>query len=167
MDIKQSAEKVGAFLKKYKYVAMVLLVGLGFMLIPETENREKVPISTTVVKEEISFEDKLADILSQIHGAGKVQVMLTISEGEEIVFQTDEDFSSSGDTSSRNTDTVTVTDTDKSQGGLIRQVNPPIYRGAIIVCQGADNPIVKLAVTEAVARITGIGTNCISVLKMK
>ena len=169
MELKHKAEKLVLFLKKYKFVALILLLGLVFMLIPNTRSAEKkVPqTNTSAEKEEITFEEKLAEILNQIDGAGKVRVMLTISEGEEIVFQTDEDLSTGSDTSDRKIDTVTVTDAQKNQSGLIRKVNPPVYRGAIIVCQGADDPVVKLAVTEAVARITGIGTNCISVLKMK
>lgn len=169
MELKHKAEKLVGFLKKYKFVALILLLGLVFMLIPNTRSADtKVPqTNTSIEKEEITFEEKLAEILNQIDGAGKVRVMLTISEGEEIVFQTDEDLSTGSDTSDRKIDTVTVTDAQKNQSGLIRKVNPPVYRGAIIVCQGADDPVVKLAVTEAVARITGIGTNCISVLKMK
>lgn len=168
MDIKQLTEKSGIFFKKNKYVVLVLLIGLIFLLIPETKDR-KNEIQTSIVTEEkeVSFEEKLAEILNQIDGAGKVKVMLTISEGEEIIFQTDESLSTNSDTSSKNIDTITVTDANKNQDGLVRQTNPPVYRGAIIVCQGADNPVVKLAITEAVARLTGIGTNCISVLKMK
>ena len=168
MDFKQLTEKSGTFLKKNKYVILVLLIGLVFLLIPETDDQKSQPQTSIVIQEEeISFEEKLAAILHQIEGAGEVKVLLTISEGEEIIFQTDENLSTDSDTSSKNTDTITVTDANKNQNGLVRQINPPVYRGAIIVCQGADNPVVKLAVTEAVARLTGIGTNCISVLKMK
>ena len=168
MDFKQLTEKSGTFLKNNKYVVLVLLIGLVFLLIPETDDRnDQTQTSIVIEEEEISFEEKLAAILNQIEGAGEVKVLLTISEGEEIIFQTDENLSTDSDTSSKNTDTITVTDANKNQDGLVRQKNPPVYRGAIIVCQGADDPVVKLAVTEAVARLTGIGTNCISVLKMK
>ncbi len=169
MDLKQLTEKSAAFIKKYKFVVLILLIGLVLMLLPESK-KEQITVKesdTAVLKSEITFEEKLAAILAKISGAGQVEVMLTVAEGEEILFQTDDSISGSGETGSRNTDTVTVTDAQKNQNGLIRKVNPPSYRGAIIVCQGADNPAVKLAVTEAVSKITGIGANCISVLKMK
>jgi len=35
------------------------------------------------------------------------------------------------------------------------------------VCEGADSPSVKYAVAQAVAKITGLGTNDICVLKME
>lgn len=169
MEIKQITQKASILIKKYKFVVLILLIGFMLMLLPERKTAEEraTPLPKAENTPEISFEDKLETVLSKIRGAGNVEVMLTISEGEEILFQTDEDMSSSGDSSSKSTDTVTITDAEKNQSGLIRKVNPPIYKGAIIVCQGADDPTVKLAITEAVSKITGIGANCISVLKMK
>ena len=39
--------------------------------------------------------------------------------------------------------------------------------GAVIVCQGADDPEVRLNVTNAVAAYTGLGSDKITVMKMK
>ena len=39
--------------------------------------------------------------------------------------------------------------------------------GAIIVCQGGDSPTVRLNIVEAVSNVTGIGSDRITVLKMK
>ena len=39
--------------------------------------------------------------------------------------------------------------------------------GAVVVCQGADQPYVRLDVTNAVAAYTGLGSDQISVIKMK
>ena len=63
--------------------------------------------------------------------------------------------------------TVIVTDSQRCESGLIRQINPAAYKGAIVVCQGADSSAVRLAITQAVAKITGLGTDNICVLKMK
>ena len=41
----------------------------------------------------------------------------------------------------------------------------PTYRGALIVCQGGDRAEVKLAVTEAVAALTGLSADRITVAK--
>ena len=49
----------------------------------------------------------------------------------------------------------------------MRQVNPPTYLGAIIICEGADDANIRLAVVDAVSKVTGLGANRISVLKMK
>ena len=68
---------------------------------------------------------------------------------------------------SAKTETVIVTDGQRTESGLVSQVNPPSYLGAIVVCQGADSPAIKYAITQAVAKITGLGTDAICVLKMK
>jgi len=39
--------------------------------------------------------------------------------------------------------------------------------GAVIVCQGADDPQVRLSIVDAVSKVTGLGSDKISVLKMK
>ena len=41
----------------------------------------------------------------------------------------------------------------------------PTYRGALVVCQGGDRADVKLAVTEAVAALTGLSADRITVAK--
>ena len=40
-------------------------------------------------------------------------------------------------------------------------------RGCVVVCEGADSPAVRLDVTNAVAAYTGLGTNQITIIKMK
>ena len=90
-------------------------------------------------------------------------MLLLEAKGEEIIYQTNDYSSDNTDKS----DTVTVTDSDRNQKGLVRQVFPAQYAGAIIVCEGADDPGLRLLLTEAVGKLTGLGTNKISVLKMK
>ena len=63
--------------------------------------------------------------------------------------------------------TVLVTGADRSESGLVRTSRSPVYQGAVVVCRGADSPAVRLAIVEAVANATGLGTDRITVLKMK
>ena len=92
--------------------------------------------------------------------------MLTIHTGISTVYQTD-DSTTTGENSTGKQDTVIITDENRTQTGLIQHIVYPEYRGAIIVCQGADDLQVRLNIMEAVARITGLGMDKISVLKMK
>ena len=41
----------------------------------------------------------------------------------------------------------------------------PLYRGALIVCEGGGNDAVRLQVIEAVAALTGLGSDRIAVVK--
>lgn len=167
MDWIALREKAADLLKKYRYALLVLLLGLALMLLPgkrEDGGTEHTEVSTVLEQTDIS--EQLARILSRIQGAGEVEVMLTVAAGEQTVYQTDEDITGGVDGSSRS-DTVIITDAERTQSGLISQVNPPKYQGAIIVCQGAESPAVRLAIVEAVSRVTGLGADRISVLKMK
>lgn len=160
MDIKRITEKTAELLKKYRYVCIVVLIGILLMTLPVGASKKKETTLTIPSVQEPSMEIRLTNILSQIRGAGKVSVMLTVAAGEETVFQ--EDTGSSG-----LTDTVTVTDKDRNQSGLVVQVLPPRYLGAVVVCQGADDPMVRLAIAETVSSLTGLGTDRISIVRMK
>lgn len=166
MELKSLTKKLPAVISKYRFVILVLLIGIVLMILPSvSDNTEKeVTARQEVVVPQTSLEEELSQILCQVDGAGRVQVLLTTGEGAETVYQTDTDLSSDGTGSHT---TVTVTDAERTQTGLIQKVNPPIYLGAVVVCQGADDPTVRLAIIEAVSNATGLGTHCISVLKMK
>ena len=158
--------KVTNLIKQYKLAALILAIGLVLMLLP-TGSREEDPIISPAVQPAVSAEARLESILSQIQGVGKVQVLLTVSEGERTVYIYDEDQSDTLDTGSLRREAVVVTGTDRGQTGLISQVIPPVYLGAVVVCQGGDLPAVKLAVVEAVCDATGLTADKITVLKMK
>ena len=115
----------------------------------------------------MSVQDELERILGMIDGAGEVAVLLTEYHGQETIYQTN--IQSDTDESSTRNDTTTVIVTGKESEdlGLVRRVDPPEYLGAIIVCQGAGNPQVRLAIVEAVSRATGLGANQISIVKMR
>ena len=163
MDMKATIEKLTGWGKKYRYPLLVLVVGLALLLIPTGKKEgSSSPIPTQAVQS-IDMTTELTAILSQIQGVGKVQVLLTVATGAHTIYHSDEN---STDTSVR-LETVIITDSQRNEQALVSQVVPPTYRGAIIVCQGADSPAVKLAIVEAVSRATGLGADSISVLKMK
>ena len=140
------------------------------MLLPvgSRESPAKVQEPSNRQSEETEdLQQRLSNLLSQMAGAGRVKVLLTEATGEQIFYQEDRDTSDSDQSQTTRTDTVIVTDGTHSQEGLIRQVNPPTYLGAVVLCQGADQPSVRLAITEAVANATGLGYHKITVLKLK
>lgn len=160
MDAVALRKKATQWVAKYKYLLLVLLVGIALMLIPEQSEKKvesSAPESHTV---QMSLSKELEDILSKIDGAGQVKVLLTMSAGEQTIYQSD------GNQADKK-DTVIITDGNRAQSGLVQQVIPPLYRGAIILCQGADHAAIRLAITEAVSKVTGLDSSQISVLKLK
>ena len=158
MDM-ESGRQLGGFLKKYKYVFWVALLGIFLMLLPESTPHQEQPVIPETVPEDL--EGELARILSAIQGVGRAEVLLTEATGENVVYQTDTAQNST------NLDTVIVRDGDRVENGLVKQILPPKYRGALIVCTGGDSPAVRLKVVEAVKSVTGLPSDCITVLKMK
>ena len=164
MDWLGWGKKAVGWIGKYRYMLLILAVGVVLMLMPGYQKEEEQPPAQTVQKsEQKDITQQLVNILSQIAGVGEVRVMLTVSTGEETLYQTDTDIS---ENESR-VETVLVTDSNRGQTGLIRQVNPPNYQGAIIVCKGGDKASVRLAVMQSVSSVTGLGADQISVMKMK
>lgn len=158
-------EKGRALVKKNGPVVLVLLLGLTLMLWPQ--KKEAAPVSEPQKEETEDLERRLEAILALVEGAGETKVLLSLETGEQTVFQADETASTQADRRETKTTTVTVTDGSRQQQGLVRQVEAPIYRGAVVVCRGGDDPQVKLSVVEAVSGVTGLPSNQITVLKMK
>ena len=65
---------------------------------------------------------------------------------------------------SRQTETVIVSEGQNDVPVVVYKVSP-VYRGAVVVCQGAENAGVRLAVTQAVAALTGLRSDRIMVIK--
>lgn len=152
-------------INRYKYVLIVIFAGLLLMLLPGKQETVAAP-ETTLPKVQ-TIQEQLEEILPKIYGVGRVEVLLTQAQGERTVYVSDEHSSLSEDSDSYQADTVIITDESRAQKGLVSQVLPPVYLGAVIVCQGGDQPSVKLAVVEAVCDATGLSADKITVLKMK
>ena len=168
MDWIASRTTAASFIKKYRYALVVIAAGILLLTLPAQEHETDSAVSpVTFQNKQPNLEESLSVILSMIEGAGKVEVLLTPARGEETVFQTDDVISSGERSADQRTDTVLITGEGRLETGLVRQINPPVYQGAVIVCQGAGNPNVRLSVVQAVKSVTGLTSDRITVLKMK
>lgn len=152
--------------QRYKYVLLVVLAGIFLMLLPGA-GREVKNIGPAESEVEQKLDERLEQILSQIQGVGKVRVLLTVSRGEQTLYIYDEDESSSDTSDSSRREAVLITGQDRAQSGLISQVLAPVFQGAVVVCQGGDQPGIRLQVVEAVCDATGLTADRVTVLKMK
>lgn len=157
MDWLKQTPNLKKLWEKYRWFLLVLVLGIGLMLLPERVETVKAPVSETPREEDL--QTRLSQVLSRLEGAGETVVLLTEVTGEETRYQAD--ISDSG-----RQDTVLVTGSDRTQSGLVRRIDPPAYRGALILCRGGGDPAVRLAVTQAVAGITGLSADKITVLKL-
>lgn len=160
MELPKLKEKLTIAVNKYKYVLLILILGFVLILLPTGKSDDQILLKPAISEDHID-QEALGALLSRTKGAGRVEVLLSLQDSAITQYQENRDVTSP---SSRST-TVTVTDAQRNELGLINKTSAPTYRGAIIICEGADDPAVRLALVEAVSNITGLGTNQISVLK--
>ena len=152
--------------KKYRYVVIVILVGVILMMLPEKSTPPPVQ-EDNIVQQKISIQESLGILLSKMEGAGNVEVLLTEKAGEEILYQMDEDKRKTDTSQEITQNTVLTENSQKLKSGMIRQIIPPQYQGAVVLAQGADSATVRLALVEAVMSATGLPSHNITVIKMK
>ena len=126
------------------------------------------------------WEEKLEQSLSNIEGAGKVQVLITLKESEGKVVEKDgkEQNTDTGEQDAaggtRNvTDstieksTVYTTDSRGENVPYVIKTTAPVVSGVVVITQGADNLIVRENIIDAIQVLFDIDTNNIRVVKMK
>ena len=168
--MKLKAEGVRKIWDRYKYAALVALIGAGLLLWPGGERNSGggLPIGQEKAEPQ-ELQAQLEDILSTVSGVGQVRVLLTVeSDGERQLAQ-DTQLSYSGDTAapedySRKSETVRLDGSGGDEAVVVRTTYPT-YRGALVVCQGGGSAEVRLAVTGAVAALTGLPTDRVTVAK--
>ena len=170
--MKGKTEGVRKLWDKYKYAALVVLIGAGLLLWPSGNSntgRSGSSAAETVLNAEAGdLQEQMEDILGTISGVGQVRVLLTLdSDGERQLAQdTELTYSGSAEAPedySRKSESV-LTDGEED-GTVVTRTLYPTYRGALVVCQGGDRADVRLAVTEAVASLTGLSADRITVAK--
>ena len=167
--MKQALEKVADVVKKYKYVVLVLLIGIVLLLIPSGADDEET-IKTEESHDDSAYvaqvERDLCNMLGRISGAGKVDVMLTMQYGSRTEYQTDTVSTTDSERNSREQKTVILSEGSAYDKAAVSAMRYPQFQGALIICEGADIPSVKLDILNAVSALTGLGTDRITVVKM-
>ena len=164
-------------MKKYRiafipiYLLLALLLGLGVLLLlwPSGEGKTEVSSSEPTAEETAAAQQKeMERILSRIEGTGELHLMLTLeSDGQRTLAENAEE-SAGGSAEAPESQSRRETVILSVSGGeevVVTRRESPVYRWALVVCQGADRAEVKLAVTRAVAALTGLGADRITVVK--
>ena len=153
---------------------IVILAGVLLMAVTlpqDGKETEETAEETTQQFDLEAFEQQICSSLSAIDGVGRIEVMLSLETGEESVYASDvtQSSQSSGENaSSENYQSTMSILSDGSYGErpVLVTSNYPTFRGAVIICDGADDSRVQLELTEAMSSLCGISSDHISVLKM-
>ena len=153
----------GGILKKiikYKYLILIALVGVIMIMIPTSGAGEATSAKASAGIEAPEFslsaeEKRLENALESVEGVGDVRVVLSLRGGVEREVIPGRDGA------------LVVSAGSGAQTAVERRFIYPEYLGALIICGGADMPPVKLDIIRAVQSVTGLGSDKITVIKMK
>ena len=173
--------------KKIQYLAILLVIIViltiyfassgGLANKQEDKTTQAAAQEAVGANETTSIEQQLKYTLSQIEGAGQVEVMITYESSSEIVpaisvdkqtsTTTDSDEGGKKTTNTENTQSEVVTVGGSSgNSALVLKEKSPEIRGVIVVAEGADNITVKLNLLSAVQTLLNINPDQVDVYKM-
>ena len=168
------AEKILPVLIKYRALLVVLLAGVLLVSAgwPGSGRHDPVQETAPAAADEegfslSAFEENLNQKLAAIEGVGRVGLMLSLDQTEEAVYAVNTrrtDSEAGGQ--SYESDLTVVSDGSYGETPVTVKNLLPTFRGAVVLCDGADNAEVRLAVTQAVTTVCGIGADKVTVLKM-
>lgn len=166
-----------------KIIIYLILLGLIFMMIPGIFKSKSKKIDQISSNQEFinKIQNDLSNMVSNVAGAGKSKVLITLEEGEETIYATE---------NKQNTQTVTdegsynnqllkrkIDDNEKkyittrdSSGNenplIVKKIEPKI-RGAVVLCQGANNKDVRENIIKLVSIALDISINKICIAKFR
>ena len=167
--------KIFQKLKGIKHIEIVLAVvlcaiilviyisslGKGVSLQTSTEN------FTSISAYSQFLENKLANVLANIEGAGNVHAMITFESGTEYVYASNDESKTNTSTSQNSTTSSTTTSKTpyikNNEGLLIKEIYPQIS-GVVVVASGAKDTKVKLEIIKAVQALLNVPIANIEVL---
>ena len=164
-------EKLISYVKKYRYVALVVLAGVVLMLLPSGKGEQQTssdqPVNVSEAYSLAETEKRLEQLLGRIRGVGQVQVMLTLKSGSSLQLAENRSTSLRDTEDRQDRDVVTLNRGSGYEDVVLTEQTYPVYQGAVVVCQGAGDSGVNLAVIQAVSVLTGLGSDKITVVQWK
>ena len=158
---------------RYKYALIILLVGILLLYAgggarDKPEQSEPRMEGTEQAFALDSFEMRLEKKLSQIAGIGRVTLMLSLEESGQSVYASNIRQTDNGQQNGSYESTLsTVSDGSYGEQPVRIKETCPTFRGAVVLCDGAQDSRVRLAVTEAIRAVCGLRTDRISVIQME
>lgn len=158
-------------------IAGLLLIFLSEFL-PSSGETSAAAGSMTSEEFTATLEERLTEIVGNIDGAGKNRVMVTLENGVQYVYATEQRVNSNrvedtGDASSRlsqqddTEESVIVVDAADGREGLLVTELEPVVKGVVVVCEGGDREEVRENVAEAVMTALNITSRRVYVTKLQ
>ena len=184
-NLEVNKKKIETILKNKNIILVCLILGIFLMVFPKFSNNQS---SKSQVQKNNSqdfvekIQNDLSKMISNVEGAGKSKVLITIEEGEETVYATEKKQNSQTITDEKSYDSdqnlrkriddfekkyITTKDSNGNENPLVVKKIEPKIRGAVISCQGAKNKIVRENIIKLVSVALDISPKKICVTKFR
>ena len=166
---RQWADRGRHIIGKYKFILLVFFAGLVLLLLPSPGGEIS---AAPAAAEHISFDLRelgggRGEALSRGGGGGGGSVVRPLRGGsrQSLAQDTGSDQRESSIQTSQTT--VVISQGSGVEQPVMLQEIYPTFQGALIICEGGDQPSVQLKLTEAVSALTGLTSDKISICKGK
>ena len=125
----------------------------------ETVKEDSVSLETNAQAYATTLEKKLENLLSTVKGAGEVNVAITLENGFEYVYATEESVKETSSGTQTTTSVVLV----NGEPVLTQEIFPTI-KGVLVTASGADNISVKLNLINAISSAVEVASENIIIM---
>lgn len=162
--------------KRVKLIAFMGFAAIILILISElipkntkgsTDSETPKTDSVSLVKDNTEkTEKRLAELLSDIKGVGKTELILSVEGSEEYIYAEETETSADkndSETSEKYKNKLFVTERSGSKEALVKKIINPRFNGALVICDGGGDPLVRERVIKAVSAALDLPTSKICV----
>ena len=174
--IDQLKSKMGKKKLQYALIGIVIAAILGlyfWSMEPSSVQKSGEDASDTNVSVE-ELEERLSRVLSQVEGAGKVEVVINYESTPELVPAMSSDTQSKmtqeedGVEESKNerTEIATIQNGSNSAAVILKEKQPNVM-GVIVVSEGASDIAVRMSLLSAITTVMDVDASRVEILKMQ
>lgn len=186
LSLKQ-IEQIKAYLKTDKGRRLIIIIGIAGMalillssILPRQPSNETATEQQQMVSNsqyEQLLEQRLIKLISEIDGAGKTNVLVTLENGEENIYAVNkedsqdisekwtEDGQKNQDNSKENRQDIVIIKQDGNEQPVITTTIEPRVKGVVVVCQGGGIATIKSKISQAVTTALNISSDRVCVIQ--
>ncbi len=166
-------KKVFKLCEKYKYITVIIVLGFFLLILPQNDKNDEGKRKENSEFDLLGFEKRVEASLSQCSGVGRCKVIFSMDSGGTSVYEKEARKSTreseSGVVLENNSDvkpSILSEGSGRESPLLVKEIYPK-FRGAVVICDGANKKEVEVMVIESISALTGLSSDKISVVKMK
>ena len=152
--------------KNNRIIFIIFIIGVVLVLTAQQHKDTDGGVSVSApIKAAANVQDeeeRLAGMLAQIEGAGRVSVMITYESGTEKSLAYETKTSSRENSGEKSEDRRAVTSGGEPM--VVKEVYPQV-KGVIVAADGADSASVRTAIREAVTASLCVGAHRVCIFK--